>query len=376
MILQSAILGCSRSLFKGFPQPADDVHKPNHVVVSTGSGTGLAQNVWKDLVKPTLDALSISEYQFHLTQSDSSVAELAQDVLLPRANEGKSQTVMLLSGDGGILDVVNSLLSGERSEGYRKPSIAVLPLGTGNALANSSGIAADNTYGLRSWLQGSLKELPLFAATFSDGARFLVDEARQERPLHLENGVPIAHGAVVCSWGLHAALVADSDTQEYRKFGAERFKMAAKEALFPSDGSPPHAYKGEVSILRTGQKEWEVVRKGEHGYILATPVSQLEKGFTISPSSKPLNEKLRLVHFGPVSGEAAMEIMTKAYHGGQHVQDERVGYDEIDAMRIEFHEEDGRWRRICIDGKIVRVERGGWVEVRAGQKGVLDLIVP
>ncbi|EME41626.1 hypothetical protein DOTSEDRAFT_55399 [Dothistroma septosporum NZE10] len=361
-------------------QDRSDVLPNFHVVVSTGSGTAQAQAVWEQLVKPMLDYVQRDrgkpdkEYQLHFTTSESSVADLTRDIILPQANLGVTQSILLMSGDGGIVDVVNTLLSGMRSSGYKKPNLSILPLGTGNALAHSSGITADNTLGLKSWFKGEPKELPLFAASFSPGARALFDEARQERELHKINGVPTAHGAVVCSWGLHAGLVADSDTVRYRKYGAERFQMAAKEALFPSDGSPPHIYQGNVSVQRPGQNGWQTIREGEHAYVLATLVSQLEKGFTISPATKPLDAKLRLVHFGPMSGEGAMDVMTKAYQGGQHVEDESVGYEMIEALRIDFTESDARWRRVCIDGKIIRVEKGGFVEVRLGQKGVVDLI--
>ncbi|EME88440.1 diacylglycerol kinase [Pseudocercospora fijiensis CIRAD86] len=353
--------------------------QPNfHVIVSTGSGTGLAAEVWKQLVKPGLEHIKVDEakhYALHYTDSESTVSELTRDILLPQANLGVYQSVLLMSGDGGIVDIVNTLLSGNRSQNYRKPNIAIMPLGTGNALAHSAGITKDDTFGVKTWLRGGLQELPLFCARFSSGARLLTDEARKETPLHTMDGATVAHGAVVCSWGLHAGLVADSDTVEFRKFGVDRFKMAAQEALFPSDGSPPHVYRGKVSILRPREQNWQTIRHGEHAYVLATLCSQLEKGFTISPDTKPLDGKLRLVHFGPTTGEQAMSIMSKAYQGGQHVQDENVGYEEIEALRIDFDEVDARWRRVCIDGKIIRVEQGGWVEVRSGQKGVIDLIV-
>lgn len=354
--------------------------QPNfYVVLSTGSGTGLATTVWEQTLKPMLDYCEIvqgKDYVLYTTTSETSITELVRDMILPRANLGVKQSMILMSGDGGVVDTINALLCAERSKDFKKPHLSVLPLGTGNALAHSAGITSDNTIGIRSWMCGEPHELPVFVAKFSAGARFLFDEARQERLLYVENGVQTAYGAVVCSWGLHAGLVADSDTAEYRKFGVERFKMAAKEALFPSDGSPPHVYRGRVSIRRPGQVGWQEIRQGQHSYVLATLVSQLEKGFTISPSSKPLDGKLRLVHFGPVNGNEAMEIMTKAYQNGQHVEDERVGYEEIEGLRIEFNETDARWRRVCVDGKIVRVEQEGWVEVSTGQKGVVNLIAP
>ncbi len=362
--------------------PASESKTEHHVVVSTGSGTGTAVVVWEKLVQPLLDRLVSSDPDYHddyyevfKTTSEASVAELTQNVLLPKANEGVAQSILLLSGDGGIVDIVNSLLAGERSAAYVKPTISLLPLGTGNALANSSGITGDKTLGLRAMLQGTPKALPLFRAKFSPGANLLVDEGRREEPLHsVIEGCPVAHGAVVCSWGHHAGLVADSDTTEYRKHGSQRFQMAAKEALFPSDGSPPHAYKGHVCVRRPGRDECEDVPRSEHGYILVTFVGQLEAGFTISPDSRPLDGKLRLVHFGALSGQEAMDVMTKAFQGGKHVDEASVGYEEIEGLKIEFDEDDARWRRLCIDGKIIRVEKGGWVEVDTKVDSVVDLV--
>jgi diacylglycerol kinase family enzyme len=178
----------------------------------------------------------------------------------------------------------------------------------------------------------------------------------------------------VCSWGMHASLVADSDTAEYRKFGVERFKMAAKEALYPADGSAPHAYKAKVSVLKG--EEWTSLKGEEHMYTLATMVSNLEQPFCISPHSKPLDGSIHLVHFGPTSGDEAMRLMGLAYQGGKHIEDPAIRYEAIDGIRIEFEgkEDEGRWRRICVDGKIVRVEKDGWVELRKDTRRVLDII--
>jgi len=353
-----------------------------HIVVSTGSGTGQALAVCEKLLKPMLKhicSLDEDDYTLHVTSSEFSVSDLTRDIFLPQANKGVAQSIILLSGDGGMVDMINAILTGQQSRDYMKPTVALSPLGTGNALANSAGINSDNTFGLKTLLQGSAKELPLFCATFSPDARLLVNQGQDEQNLNAHNGTPVAYGAVVCSWGLHASLVANSDSTEYRKFGAERFQMAAKDLLQPADGSLPHPYKGKVSVLQPlgGTKgDWQAIDRDSHGYVLATFVSQLEKGFTISPASTPLDGKLRLVHFGALSGEGAMDVMTKAYKGGQHVEDGRVGYEEIEGVRIQFdEEEEARWRRICVDGKIIQVEKEGWVEVKAGVKGVVDLIV-
>jgi diacylglycerol kinase family enzyme len=252
-------------------------------------------------------------------------------------------------------------------------------MGTGNALAHSSGITSDNTLGLSTLARGTPKDLPLLKAAFSPGARLLVDEGSKEEELPIAvDSKPVLFGAVVCSWGLHAGLVADSDTAEYRKHGIKRFAMAANEALFPADGSEPHHYKARVVLSWTqadGRAKLRAIDRDEHGYVLTTLVSNLEKTFKISPQSAPLEGRLRIVHFGHVGGKEAMRIMSLAYQDGKHVEDAAVGYEDVDGIRIEFREpgEDGRWRRVCVDGKIVRVERDGFVEISKWPERVLQL---
>ncbi|KAJ4378095.1 hypothetical protein N0V83_000927 [Neocucurbitaria cava] len=365
-----------------------------HIILSVGSGHRKAEEFFEKAVNPLLSLLYRPEgsqiFQRHTTQSETSILELTNDFLFPAANSGKPLRIILLSGDGGIVDLVNGLSSKPQSHEYVAPQVTLLPLGTANALYHSinananANSSTENTWGLHALSSTTCKPLPFFTASFSPGARLLVDEARAEEALPTdEQGNGKLHGAVVCSWGMHASLVADSDSSEYRKFGIDRFKMAAKEALYPSDGSAPHAYKGRVSVLKRGDGgagEWTPLPEQEHMYVLATLVSNLEQPFCISPASKPLDGSLHLVHFGPTSGDEAMRIMGLAYQGGKHVDDAAVRYEAIDGLRIQFDnggeaDADGRWRRICVDGKIVRVEKDGWVEIRREERRLLDIVV-
>ncbi|KAI4931014.1 uncharacterized protein J4E92_004848 [Alternaria infectoria] len=361
--------------------------RETHVIISSGSGHGLADEFFSSAVRPILESIygnkGVEELKVHTTESPTSILELTDAVLFPAANEGRPIRIILLSGDGGIVDLVNGLSSKTPNpQIYIPPQVVILPLGTANALYHSINAGGYDAWGLPALTSWKTKPLPTFTATFSPGARLLIDEGRQEQELPKDaQGNGILHGAVVASWGMHASLVGDSDTTEYRKHGVERFKMAAKEALYPADGSPPHPYKGKVSILQEKDR-WTTLPEEEHMYILATMVSHLEKPFCISPATKPLDGSMHLVHFTPRSGDEVMGIMNKAYDGGKHVGDGDVRYACIDGLRIEFEgkeEDGGRWRRICVDGKIVRLEKGGWVEVRrvreGGGKGVLDVVV-
>ena len=365
------------------------------IIVSVKSGTEEGAAFFQDVVQPVLSAIGITQkkYTVHLTDSERWISEYAQNTISPKANAGHAQTVILLSGDGGIVDTINSLFSKPQAEQYVKPTLGLLALGTGNALANSSGLNNDATRGLRTLLRGAPESIPTFKCTFSPGSVLLVDEARRTEDLPTDaSGNGTVHGAVVASWGLHASLVADSDTAAYRKHGAQRFTMAASELLEPADGSESHRYKGRITTFYRGHgegdgegKEGKEGTEGkmrsrvwdgtEHMYVLATLVSNLQASVTISPESKPLDGVLRLMSWAPLPSEEVKGIFGMAREGGRHVQHPEVGYEVIDGLRIEFLEEDARWRRVCVDGKIVRVPEGGWVEVWREERKVADLVV-
>lgn len=351
-----------------------------YVIISSLSGTGGAQQYFEEVVKPAFASIGIQEYAYnvHNTTSDKSVSQFTSTVLLPRADDGIPQTVLLLSGDGGVVDIVNVFLSAHRSNQYVKPAIGLITMGTGNGFANSTGLNKDMTRGLRHFFRGEAHTVPTFTATFSPGSESLVDEGRRTEPLaSTDDGNSTVYGAVVCSWALHASLVAESDTSELRKHGSRRFQMAAMELLMPSDGSSPHAYRGKITMFKNnnqGQETHEILDSRVHMYILATMVSNLEEKLTISPQSKPLDGQIRLLHFGPTSSADVMRILRLAFQGGKHIGDDAVGYDDVVGMRIDFHEPDDRWRRVCVDGMIIRVGRGGWVEMRKNSADVLDVI--
>lgn len=336
-----------------------------HVIISSLSGSRGAKQFYTDVLEPLLTNLSAGGAQVHETQSTETITEFTSSVILPRAKEGISQTLILLSGDGGVVDVIKSLYADPETGDITPPVVSLIPMGTGNATANSTGLMRDSTLGLFTLVRGTPEALPVLRA------RVLARSNGCEKVLDL-------YGAVVASWGVHASLVADSDTPEYRRFGVDRFKMAAKELLHPSDGSESHRYKGKVTLIkrdqRSGEEYNEVIDRAEHMYVLTTMVSELEKGFRISPRSRPLDGQLRVVHFGCVAPEEAMRLLGLAYQEGKHVDEPGVGYEDVEGIRIEFDEEEERWRRVCVDGTIVPVALGGWMEVRRAEKELLKLI--
>lgn len=352
--------------------------EPVQVVISTRSGTGTAKRVFQNIIEPFFRHLAV-EYQVHETQSAQTIIELSRSQILERACAGIAQTVVLLSGDGGLIDIVDAFYRSNRQVRVA-PDIAMIPCGTGNAMASSIGFRAGPASGLNGLIRGQPSPISVFAANLSRDSQLVIDEGRQRAPIDGQSNVPFhtIYGAVVASWGLHAALVADSDTAEYRKFGSERFKLAAKELLFPSDGTEPHRFQGKISLstkkTQAQNLVQETLQETEHMYVLATLVPRLEKDFVISPDSDAFDGCMRLLRFGPMSGEDAMRLMTLAYQGGRHVLEKVVTYTEVERVRIDFQESHERWRRVCIDGQIVAVEKGGWMEIRKEPRRLLNVI--
>ncbi|EFR05523.1 glycogen synthase kinase mutation revertant [Nannizzia gypsea CBS 118893] len=328
-----------------------------HVIVSRLSGTQKASSFFQQAVKPLLSRLKLDgSYTVHETESAETITRLARTVFLPQALAGVQQTIILMSGDGGLVDLIRVLSEapwGSSSTSMLvRPVVCLVPMGTGNGLANSTGLLADSTLGLSNLVRGSPADLPAFCVRFPPGSMYVTDEGRGREPVASTGERADVYGVVVVSWGLHASLVADSDTAEYRRFGVDRFKMAAQELLQPADGSASHSYSGSVILVKADGEE-EVVDRPSHMYVLITLASQLEKGFTISPASAPLEKQLRIVHFGPVSPERAGELMALAYQGGKHVNQPEVAYAAVEAVRIRVQELDERWRRVCVDGRII-----------------------
>ncbi|KAI1446408.1 ATP-NAD kinase-like domain-containing protein [Annulohypoxylon stygium] len=372
-----------------------------HVVVSIGSGTGLALKFYNSVLRIILRDLGIHALEQSADLTERSKSGVYNLVITQRANTIRNfaselgspsqatfqHTIILLSGDGGVVDFLNARPPAE--EPANLPLIAILPLGTGNAHFHSQHKLANEipefpepsslVRGLRTLFNGKAAPLPSFKAEFPPGSQTITYESSDTGGGCVSDEVSYLYGGIVASYGFHSQLVWESDTPEYRKFGAERFKMVGQQLLKKS-----HPYKAVVEFSAEDGSHLQRLDRDRHAYILIAMVSNLEKTFTISPSSKPLDGQLRLVHFGVVGGKKTMEIMMQAYNGGKHVdmkwttddgKEEGVGYDKARVVKITTLEEDDRWRKVCIDGTIVELPPGGTMTVKTEDKSRLQVLV-
>ncbi|KAK2000147.1 diacylglycerol kinase catalytic domain-containing protein [Colletotrichum falcatum] len=377
-----------------------------HFVVSAKSGLGYAPKFWELVVQPLVLLAGQKvpggrpstfaagpppqhvdddkpRYSLLVTDDADSVRRFARERWAARqqissdgASSTRTETIVLLSGDGGIVDLLNGCE--ETDSVTALPTLALLPLGTGNAAFHSlhKPLYAETgpspmVLGLRTLFFGVPAPLPAFRASFSPGSRLVSYTADPgahgpEQVSRHDTIVDHLFGAVVASYGFHAQLVWESDTPEYRKHGDKRFAMVAQELLKES-----HAYAAKVEVRGPDGVTHPVARE-KFAYALAALVSNLEKTFTISPGSGPLQGRLKLVHFGAVGGDKTMEIMMAAYNQGSHVgmkwtdeegREDYLGYEDAKELRVTTGETDPRWRKVCVDGTIVEIPEGGWMAI-------------
>lgn len=376
------------------------------VIVSVRSGTGLASPFYGAVLKPVLGILGLTasdggeeeeeagkenSYRVTVTKDVGTVKDFARERWGQVGQKQKNkETVILLSGDGGIVDLLSAtpspLSSAPEGEAEKEtasplPTVVIFPLGTGNALFHSlhkphykkSTTPSPLVLALRALLRGRPAPLPTFQASFSPAAHPV-----SGADVAAETNITAMTGAIVASYGFHAQLVWESDTPTYRVHGAKRFGMVAQELLGES-----HAYHAVVETSATGSAapSRRVIGKGQYknktqfNYVLTTLCSNLEKTFTISPASEPLDGVLRLVHFGGADGKRTMEIMGAAYNEGGHVGMEDVGYEAVQVIKVTTLEDDAWWRKVCIDGTILELPKEGSMTVKRSPGERLRVVV-
>ncbi|KAK9454484.1 ATP-NAD kinase-like domain-containing protein [Dipodascopsis uninucleata] len=328
------------------------------VICSVTAGKRKSRQVFKNLVEPLLRSLNIP-YNYIPTLSSSTIKDYAAE-LHRNVEPEKILTVIILSGDTSISELVNGLSTAQDS---RKLVLLPIPTGSGNALMTSLGITSP-AVAVKSMVNTEPRPLKYMGVEFpQDSIEILppTDDTPEgaTAPVFTAKPQPIA-ALVVASWALHAALVGDSDSPEYRKLGNERFQRAAQANL---ERNVP--WNGSIKYHSPDNLEEVSVIEGPHSYVLATSVSSLEPGFLISPEGKPLSGRLFLIEIPYLEPNEVFRLVMLAYQNGRHVNEPTVVYKEISDAVIAVEEDEDRMRRFCIDGRIIMVPNKSTVKLES-----------
>lgn len=318
-----------------FEQPSCVDSMPPHlrsltVINSKHAGGSAGGQVYFNILSPLLKAFGV-RHVYVATDSPETICAHAQSF-------SSSATVVIIGGDTSVHEFVNFLPPSTGTD----LRLSIIPAGTGNALMSSLGVTSPLTAVQRLFLHKEFYPLSSFEVTFPPGARGL-NSPVPERTSY--------QALVVASWGFHAALVAESDSQEMRKYGSERFGIAAGQLISNVD----QTYFGEISGVQKSIAS-------PISYLLFTTVTNLEATFPISPHSNPPSSgKLFCVAVPAVANSDLMDIMRKVYDHSAHIEDPRVIYQQITG---ECYVEVGRknvqddMRRWCVDGCIIQTPPG------------------
>lgn len=290
-----------------------------YVIDLVRSGTrAKGASIYHQVLKPILEH---TKHTYFETTSPVSIAGFAENFT------ADNLLVIFILGDTSVNEFINHLPKVDN----KRVTIVPIPAGTGNSLALSLGLdsieKAVNEIFLTSFTQ------PLYTYNVQydgENRRFLV----------------------VFSWGFHAALVADSDSDELRKHGLDRFKMAAVENL-----EKPNQYQGDI-LFETSKVS------GPLAYFVVTPAARFEPTFLISPQGDIRNDSLYVVAFQ--LDVDIMEVMNQVYDNGAHAHNEKVVYQSVRKVVLRHEKKNQGEERFCIDGQIVAIGDGEIVITSAG----------
>lgn len=85
-----------------------------HVIVSTKAGTGKALEFHNNVVKPALMYSGLTHIATRKTKTQKDVYTFAKNAIRTKASEGVRKTIILLSGDGGVSDILNGIAGIEK----------------------------------------------------------------------------------------------------------------------------------------------------------------------------------------------------------------------------------------------------------------------
>ena len=233
---------------------------PLIVIYNPVSGDRTAAKLTTDTIIPLLATHNVTPDKVAATEYAGHAGELLLSYIdsLAPSTSTEPITLILVSGDGTLHEIVNALHSArlKREKSFPSLRVALIPGGTANALhstffpPSTSPTTEPNPFAsLLSFLSATPRLIPLTLAQAS-----ISDSPPAQSDLRSPHKFPFTASsrsapsdvnvisAVVTSTALHAAILHDSEALRASVPGIERFKLAAEQ-------NATTWYRGSVNLL-------------------------------------------------------------------------------------------------------------------------------
>ncbi|KAG0005318.1 Sphingosine kinase 1, partial [Modicella reniformis] len=196
------------------------------LLVNPSGGVGKAKTTSDSVVKPMLEHSGLTVLEQYTEYSKHAV-DIAHKIDLSQVD-----TLVVISGDGVLHEVINGLLSRPDWDRARRLSIGIIPAGSGNAIATSIGkqklSAKSPIVATLAVIRGGTSKLDIFSLSQLDRPR--------------------VYSMLLFSWGMMAD--ADIESDKYRWLGPLRFEIAGFIRMIRL-----RRYPGKVYILSSKHKQ-------------------------------------------------------------------------------------------------------------------------
>ncbi|KAI1315561.1 hypothetical protein EDD11_000634 [Mortierella claussenii] len=181
------------------------------ILVNPNGGVGRAKTISENIIKPMLMHSGLT-FKVQHTEYARHAVDIAHNVPLEDVD-----TLVVVSGDGVLHEIINGLLSRPNWDQARRLPIAIIPAGSANAIATSTGIQRD--CGIESEFGIGARNPIIATLAVIRGKTVKLDIfslSQQDRPR--------IYSMLLFSWGMMAD--ADIESDKYRWLGPLRFEIA------------------------------------------------------------------------------------------------------------------------------------------------------
>ena len=213
-----------------------------HVILNPFSGTGKSQTKWA-ILRTYFDFLNLP-YEVHRTMYQLHATEIATQI----CDQKKTTSFLCVGGDGITHEVINGIPTSQNP----KPTIYILPAGSGNGMARTLGVFTDAD---AMWTILNGKSSPVDCFTFT-----------QDNPTDRSSGkvIPgLAETKKKSFLHLNYGIVSDIDFESeiLRCCGATRFPVTAVWKILTY---PHYRAKITMTVVDDTEKEiWKPTMAGE-----------------------------------------------------------------------------------------------------------------